>query len=219
MSNSFPVMISGEDVQTVVSGLQKAANENSQPMLISEEQALSRLGVRIAAQALGHFDLDTAMSEGVMPTEHTLLGLEFTRTIVELRPSTELVDQASTVAIDALVNTGFTGDDQPDSSGVTPVGDKLQSLLMLAFLRSPELLVYIERAMQRDTFYIAHESEIGDMMHYLSKPDNQRPMLVCRGCGEAFDHLVHAQEHGAVVSGTDWCGDDGFDILSVTEAM
>ncbi len=45
--------------------------------------------------------------------------------------------------------------------------------------------------------------------------------LVCNGCGEAFDSIEAAQQHGtADLSGSaGWCGEDGFVIQPESEAM
>lgn len=50
---------------------------------------------------------------------------------------------------------------------------------------------------------------------------NEKPYLVCRGCGEAFDSLIPAHEHGAYIPGPDpsWCGEAGFDIVPESEAL
>lgn len=51
-------------------------------------------------------------------------------------------------------------------------------------------------------------------------PDD-KPYLVCRGCGEAFDHIIPAQEHGTYIPGPDpqWCGEAGFDIVPEEDAL
>lgn len=45
--------------------------------------------------------------------------------------------------------------------------------------------------------------------------------LVCRNCGEAFDSITFAHEHGtADLSGSaGWCGDEGFNIVPESEAF
>lgn len=45
--------------------------------------------------------------------------------------------------------------------------------------------------------------------------------LVCINCGEAFDSITPAYEHGtADLSGSaGWCGDMGFNILPESEAF
>lgn len=46
------------------------------------------------------------------------------------------------------------------------------------------------------------------------------PMLVCNNCGEAFDDLQAAHEHGpSNPQSQTWCGDDGFSLMSRAEAM
>lgn len=49
----------------------------------------------------------------------------------------------------------------------------------------------------------------------------EKPYLVCRNCGEAFDDIVNARDHGtADLSGSaGWCGDEGFDIAPESEAF
>ena len=51
-------------------------------------------------------------------------------------------------------------------------------------------------------------------------PDD-KPYLVCRGCGEAFDSLGFAQAHGTFIPGPDpsWCGEAGFDIVPEEDAL
>lgn len=44
--------------------------------------------------------------------------------------------------------------------------------------------------------------------------------LVCNGCGEAFDSVRFAYEHGTRLPASGvWCGDDGFNIQPESEAM
>ncbi len=52
-------------------------------------------------------------------------------------------------------------------------------------------------------------------------PNEEKLYLVCNGCGEAFDEIQTAQEHGQFVPGMDpsWCGEDGFAILPESEAF
>jgi hypothetical protein len=51
-------------------------------------------------------------------------------------------------------------------------------------------------------------------------PD-EKQYLVCNGCGEAFDSITAAHEHGVFIAGPDptWCGENGFAILPESEAM
>jgi hypothetical protein len=51
-------------------------------------------------------------------------------------------------------------------------------------------------------------------------PD-ETPFLVCINCGEAFDNITSAYEHGySDVSGSaGWCGDEGFNIVPESEAF
>jgi len=51
--------------------------------------------------------------------------------------------------------------------------------------------------------------------------DQETPFLVCRGCGEAFDNLNFARDHGTFIPGPDpsWCGEAGFDIVPESEAF
>ncbi len=51
-------------------------------------------------------------------------------------------------------------------------------------------------------------------------PD-EKTFLVCKGCGEAFDTMPLAREHGAFISGFNptWCGEDGFDLVPESEAF
>jgi hypothetical protein len=44
--------------------------------------------------------------------------------------------------------------------------------------------------------------------------------LVCNSCGEAFDEIQTAHEHGASdPQSKTWCGDDGFVIAPESEAL
>jgi Fe2+ or Zn2+ uptake regulation protein len=49
----------------------------------------------------------------------------------------------------------------------------------------------------------------------------EKQFLVCRNCGEAFDTITAAHEHGtADLSGcAGWCGDEGFNIVPESEAF
>lgn len=49
----------------------------------------------------------------------------------------------------------------------------------------------------------------------------RKPYLVCRGCGEAFDSLLFARDHGVFIPGLNpaWCGEAGFDIVPEEEAL
>jgi len=52
-------------------------------------------------------------------------------------------------------------------------------------------------------------------------PD-EKQFLVCRGCGQAYDSLTAAHEHGASnFPGPNplWCGENGFDIVSEEDAL
>ena len=51
-------------------------------------------------------------------------------------------------------------------------------------------------------------------------PD-EKQYLVCNGCGEAFDSITSAHEHGVFIPGPDpsWCGENGFGILPESEAL
>ena len=51
-------------------------------------------------------------------------------------------------------------------------------------------------------------------------PD-EKQYLVCNGCGEAFDNITAAHEHGVFIPGPDpsWCGEVGFDIVPESEAL
>lgn len=51
--------------------------------------------------------------------------------------------------------------------------------------------------------------------------DEEKQFLVCRGCGEAFDEITTAHQHGTFIAGPDpsWCGEAGFDIVPESEAM
>jgi hypothetical protein len=50
---------------------------------------------------------------------------------------------------------------------------------------------------------------------------DEKQFLVCRGCGEAFDNITSAHEHGEFIPGPDpsWCGEAGFDIAPESEAF
>lgn len=49
----------------------------------------------------------------------------------------------------------------------------------------------------------------------------EKMFLVCKNCGEAFDTLQTAHEHGTFISGPDpsWCGEDGFDLVPESDAF
>jgi hypothetical protein len=51
--------------------------------------------------------------------------------------------------------------------------------------------------------------------------EQETMFLVCRGCGEAFDSITPAHEHGVFIAGPDpsWCGEAGFDIVPESEAF
>jgi hypothetical protein len=51
-------------------------------------------------------------------------------------------------------------------------------------------------------------------------PD-EKQYLVCNGCGEAFDNITAAYEHGVYIPGPDnsWCGEEGFVIAPESEAL
>jgi hypothetical protein len=54
-----------------------------------------------------------------------------------------------------------------------------------------------------------------------SVPPKEKQYLVCINCGEAFDSITAAHEHGVFIPGPDpsWCGEDGFNILPESEAF
>lgn len=49
----------------------------------------------------------------------------------------------------------------------------------------------------------------------------ETPFLVCIRCGEAFDNMTSALQHGpSDPSGSaGWCGDEGFNIVPESEAF
>jgi hypothetical protein len=49
----------------------------------------------------------------------------------------------------------------------------------------------------------------------------EKMFLVCIGCGEAFDSMTAAHEHGVFIPGPDpsWCGEEGFNIMPESEAL
>lgn len=49
--------------------------------------------------------------------------------------------------------------------------------------------------------------------------DSEKLYLMCNRCGEVFDKIKTASEHGQSVTGTDWCGEDGFVIVPESEAF
>lgn len=51
-------------------------------------------------------------------------------------------------------------------------------------------------------------------------PD-EKQYLVCINCGEAFDSMTAAHEHGVFIPGPDpqWCGEEGFYIAPKSEAF
>ncbi len=54
----------------------------------------------------------------------------------------------------------------------------------------------------------------------VAKLNTEKMYLVCNGCGEAFDDIQAAHQHGASdPQSKTWCGDDGFVILPESEAM
>lgn len=61
----------------------------------------------------------------------------------------------------------------------------------------------------------------GRLARALFEVDEEKPYLVCRGCGEAFDDLTAAHQHGTFIAGPDpsWCGEAGFDIVPESEAV
>ena len=50
---------------------------------------------------------------------------------------------------------------------------------------------------------------------------DEKLYLACIGCGEAFDSIEAAREHGTSdLSGmAGWCGEDGFNIVPESEAF
>jgi predicted nucleic acid-binding Zn-ribbon protein len=50
---------------------------------------------------------------------------------------------------------------------------------------------------------------------------SEKQYLVCIGCGEAFDDITAAHEHGVFIPGPDpsWCGENGFQIVPESEAF
>jgi hypothetical protein len=53
------------------------------------------------------------------------------------------------------------------------------------------------------------------------EPEEEKRYLVCNGCGEAFDNITAAYEHGVYIPGPDnsWCGEEGFVIAPESEAL
>lgn len=57
-------------------------------------------------------------------------------------------------------------------------------------------------------------NDIGGVQVVPALGGDDDPCLACRGCGEAFDDLTAARDHGTSnLSGRSyWCGEDGFDL-------
>lgn len=53
-----------------------------------------------------------------------------------------------------------------------------------------------------------------------SVPD-EKMFLVCIRCGEAFDSISAAHEHGVFIAGPDpsWCGEEGFNLVPEEDAF
>ena len=49
----------------------------------------------------------------------------------------------------------------------------------------------------------------------------EKQYLVCVGCGEAFEDITSAHQHGVFIPGPDpsWCGENGFQIVPESEAF
>lgn len=62
-------------------------------------------------------------------------------------------------------------------------------------------------------------NEVGGVRVDLAPEEKQ--CLVCINCGEAFDNLSAAHEHGVFIPGADprWCGEEGFSIVPESEAF
>jgi hypothetical protein len=68
----------------------------------------------------------------------------------------------------------------------------------------------------------ADENSINDIGGLTVEPvPEEKQFLVCIRCGEAFDNITSAHEHGtADLSGSaGWCGDEGFNIVPESEAF
>lgn len=62
---------------------------------------------------------------------------------------------------------------------------------------------------------------IDALAHPTCQGNHEKMYLVCICCGEAFDSIQTAHEHGtADLSGSaGWCGDEGFNIVPESEAF
>lgn len=61
--------------------------------------------------------------------------------------------------------------------------------------------------------------EVSPVVTSRSHPESL--FLVCESCGEAFESIAAAHEHGVFIPGPDpsWCGENGFLILPESEAL
>ena len=61
--------------------------------------------------------------------------------------------------------------------------------------------------------------EIGSLT--VEKVPDEKMYLVCINCGEAFDGITAAHEHGVFIPGADphWCGEEGFNLVPEEDAL
>lgn len=79
-----------------------------------------------------------------------------------------------------------------------------------------EYLCMVDERIEKTLFAALHEY----IRARAVQDDMSGAALVCNECGEAFDDLLAAKEHGVSnpQAGT-WCGDNGFSIMSRKEAF
>jgi hypothetical protein len=173
------------------------------------------------------------------------LSREFHRVLRqrELTMDSATYENTQETAITILVQAGLQAEHMDEMGD--EVSDNVQSLLMLAMLRSPELERTLFAAINdhikaRDEMEARINRKITTPKHRADLPhtcDTQHPddptpckacnaddplMLVCRDCGEAFDGIDTAHEHtieGLKDFDHPGCAVDGFIIQTESEAM
>lgn len=81
-------------------------------------------------------------------------------------------------------------------------------------------LVMMDERIEKTLFAALHD-HIQALDGVRQNTTGERMYLVCKGCGEAFDNMQSAHEHGTFIPGPDpsWCGEDGFDMVPESEAL
>jgi hypothetical protein len=111
-----------------------------------------------------------------------------------------------------LAQAGLSPDDGPiEGDQIEDWTDAAQAVLSWLCMKDERI---------EKTLFAALHDHIRCLDGVRSQISGEKMYLVCKNCGEAFDDMQFALEHGTSdpQSGV-WCGESGFDMMPESEAL